>query len=171
MANITNDRSAVKPREPESYRIEKSLLEMASLQELGSFLKERREVSGHSPKDIYQKIQLDDSSLSRMETGQRMPSKTMCEKIAEHYNLPRYLFLYVVRTLVKNDQEGTSQPRTALAHYLQLSKELSDDLIKGKISIETADQIVSSWEGIITAIKDMKAAKEESVEEEKMVPS
>jgi len=165
MAYTTNEPSAstVAFRQPEAYAIEHSLLEMTSLKDLGRFLKERREGLSLSPKDIYQAIQLDDSSLSRMENGQRMPSQTVCEKIADYYNLPRYLFGYVVRTLIKNDPKGTSQPLTPLDHYLQLSSELMEDLTNGRISVQTADQIVTSWEGIVTAIKDLNRSKQEQV--------
>lgn len=133
----------------------KSILAITSFAELGQMIRTAREKLGYNLVDAAKILGIDNSSLSRIETGQRIPSLDLCARLAGAFDIPPYGLNYVVKHLANNNSSGQPQPQTALEVFQDLSKELLADMRAGRISIQTADQIVSTWEDILTARKGL----------------
>ncbi len=131
-----------------------SLLEIGSFRALGNMLRKVRGEASQTLEEASAIFDVDNSTLSRIEKGERIPSENLCKKMADEYNLPPYELGYVVKTLKSN--ESARDPKSVLAQYLELTKELKNDLEAGKISIDVAEEIVSAWENVMDEAKKLK---------------
>lgn len=143
----------VDSKEGSSVAVEGIVITM-SHQEFGSTIKKARVFRCWERKDLAKRLEIGVSHLSRIEDGDRIPSDSLCRKIAKQLNFSPETFVSTAQCLRNNKRtlkEGGAEKNELIdpiQRYLKMTKEIEEWMASGKISPEKAQEIVSDWESI-----------------------
>lgn len=136
---------------PLEERRRRRLLAVENFQQLGELLKTSRLERGMKLEEVAESIDVDATTLSRIENGKRIPSKILCEGLAKQYDLPSVHLTHVVRCL-----KDASSP---VENFLGLIKEIKTKVQTGKLSMDAAEEIVTAWETVMGIGKESTLIK------------
>lgn len=146
-----------------------NVAEAISLLHLGETLFRIREQRGYTQEQVAQILGIDASSISRMESGERIPKKEVVQRLAALYQIsPDLLDLAFGRFQRaehpgRRDRPAGQATRDCLLdQFTKVMVELARDVKEGRMSIDGAEKLVTAWEDAVAVAKQGPNGKNEA---------